>query len=112
MKSKNNLKLLEICLTISCLTFSSWSIAQAISPNGYSGLGLLPDAKTLKVGETTLSFDPTVPGTLITRGYSTVVGFGLFDNFEITGRLATNDQKCNMFNLGECPPNTYRDFSA
>jgi hypothetical protein len=112
IKLKNNSKLSEILLAVCCLTSSSCGFAQVISPNGYSGLGLVPDATTLKAGEATLSFDPTVPGALITRGYSTVVGFGLFNDFEITGRLATNDQKCNMFNLGECPANTYRDFSA
>jgi hypothetical protein len=86
--------------------------AQALSPNGYSGLGLLPSATTLKQGAFVLAHDPTVPGAPVVSGYNTQIGFGLVDNLELVGRLATNNQKCNMFSAGECPVNTYRDFSA
>ncbi len=34
------------------------------------------------------------------------------DNLELVGRLATNNQKCNMFRAGACPPSSYRDFSS
>ena len=83
-----------------------------LSPNGYSGLGIVPSAKSLQGGASVLAFDPTVPGAPITQGYNTQIGFGLMDNLELVGRLATNEQKCNMFKAGACPPNTYRDFSA
>ena len=86
--------------------------AQTLSPNGYSGLGIVPSANTLKGGEAVLAFDPTVPGAPITSGYNTQIGFGLMDNLELVGRLATNNQKCNMFRAGACPPNSYRDFSS
>ena len=91
---------------------SALVIAQPLSPNGYSGLGLVPTANTLKGGTAVLAFDPTVPGAPVTTGYNTQIGFGLMDNLELVGRLATNNQKCNMFQLGACPPNTYRDFSS
>ena len=86
--------------------------AMSLSPNGYSGLGLIPSAKTLESGQSALGFDTTVPGARITTGYNSQIGFGLTDNVELVGRLATNNQKCNMFALNECPPNTYRDFSS
>ena len=84
--------------------------AQVLSPNGYSGLGVVPSAHTIKNGTVTLAHDPTVPGVVIHSGYNTQVGFGLTDNLELVGRLATNDQKCNMYKSGACPENSYRDF--
>ena len=86
--------------------------AQTLSPNGYSGLGLVPSANTLKGGMAVLAVDPTVPGAPTTTGYNTQIGFGLLDNLELVGRLATNNLKCNMFEAGACPANSYRDFSS
>ena len=102
-------RILLLCLLI---VFSARVPAQSLSPNGYSGLGMVPNANTLKGGTIVLAHDPTVPGAVITSGYNTQVGFGLTDNLELVGRLATNDQKCNMFKPGACPANTYRDFSS
>jgi hypothetical protein len=86
--------------------------AQTLSPNGFSGLGVLPSAKTLSSGDAVLAFDPTMPGAPIAHGYNTQIGFGLTDNLELVGRLATNDQKCNMFKAAACPNGTFRDFSS
>ena len=86
--------------------------AQILSPNGFSGLGVLPSAKTLSGGDAVLAFDPTMPGAPIVHGYNTQIGFGLTDNLELVGRLATNDQKCNMFKASACPSGTFRDFSS
>jgi hypothetical protein len=36
--------------------------AQTLSPNGFSGLGVVPSAKTLPGGDAVLAFDPTMPG--------------------------------------------------
>ena len=99
-------------LAVSGLLFSGSINGQSLSPNGYSGLGLVPSANTLKGGTAVLAFDPTVPGAPITTGYNTQIGFGLMDNLELVGRLATNNQKCNGFQPGACPPNSYRDFSS
>ena len=86
--------------------------SQVISPNGYSGLGIIPSASTIKAGQAIFSFDQTVPGTPISSGFNSQIGFGLTENLELVGRLATNDLKCNMFKDGECPSSTYRDFSS
>ena len=86
--------------------------AGELSANGYSGIGIVPAAKTLLNGSSALSFDPTLPGATNTKGYNTQIGLGVYDGFELVGRLATNDQRCNMFQAGACPSNMIRDFSA
>ena len=83
-----------------------------VSPNGYSGLGVVPSATTLGVGTALVTFDPTLPGAKNTLGYNTQIGFGLYEGLELVGRLATNDQKCNMYKAGACPRDMIRDFSA
>jgi hypothetical protein len=99
MNFVNTFKLLPPVLALGIAAASGQSFAQALSPNGYSGLGLVPSANTLKGGTAVLAFDPTVPGAPITTGYNTQIGFGLMDNLELVGRLATNNQKCNMFQV-------------
>jgi hypothetical protein len=103
--------LIEVLLSVSVL-LPVQSQSQALSPNGYSGIGLVPSASSVNKGNAILSFDPTVPGATSPSGFNTQVGFGLTEELELIGRLATNDQKCNMFILGACPPNTIRDFSS
>lgn len=94
------------------LISSALASEAVLSPNGYSGLGMIPSAQVLPVGTAVVAFDPTIPGGLNTSGYNNQIGFGLYENLELVGRLATNDLKCNMFKAGACPPNTIRDFSA
>ena len=112
MNFVNTFKLLAPVFALGLAVASGQSFAQALSPNGYSGLGLVPSANTLKGGTAVLAFDPTVPGAPITTGYNTQIGFGLMDNLELVGRLATNNQKCNMLQAGACPLNHIRDFSS
>ena len=87
-------------------------VAQVLSPNGFSGLGVLPNGTVIQSGDAAISFDTTLPGATNTRGYNTQIGLGLNEGLELVGRLATNDQRCNMFQVGACPVNTIRDFSA
>ena len=86
--------------------------AQVLSANGTSGIGILPDATVIPSSSATISFDRTLPGAANPKGYNTQIGLGLYDSLELVGRLATNDQRCNMFQAGACPANTIRDFSA
>jgi hypothetical protein len=99
---------LFILLMTSCVALS----ATELSPNGYSGLGIVPATSVMKAGNSVISFDSTLPGAANTKGYNTQIGLGLYEGFELIGRLATNDQRCNMFLSGACPANTIRDFSA
>lgn len=101
----------EMILGITVLS-SGLVFSQSLSPNGMSGSGVVPDARTIKPGDAVISFDPTMPGASLTKGYNTQIGLGLYENFELVGRLATNNQKCNMFVTGNCPDGNIRDFSA
>lgn len=97
------------------LTLAATTAAHAqnyLSPNGYSGLGLVPSAKVLESGTSSLSTDKNIPGTGNTDGRSSQIGFGVMPGWELVGRMATNDAKCNMFRAGACPPDMIRDISA
>ncbi len=86
--------------------------ADYLSASGYSGLGLVPSAEALGLGSATMADVRAVPGARASAGHSIQLGFGIHDNLELVGRLATQDLKCNMFRANACPPNTVRDFSA
>ena len=99
---------------------STTALAQTtLSPNGYSGLGMTPSAQTIPGGMAVIDRSSALPGAPFSgpgskgpSGYNTQVGFGLTDNFEVIGRIATQDDNCNQFVAGACPPGTIRDFSA
>lgn len=99
---------------------STTALAQTtLSPNGYSGLGMTPSAQTIPGGLAVIDRSSALPGAPFagpgskgSSGYNTQVGFGLTDNFEVIGRIATQDNNCNLFVAGACPPGTIRDFSA
>jgi hypothetical protein len=120
LKIKTKTKTSAKDITVSLKTFRLLSFivcafqatAQPLSPNGYSGLGITPSAKTIANGASVIAFDPTLPGAKNTLGYNTQIGFGLYEGLELVGRLATNDQKCNMYKPGACPKDMIRDFSA
>ena len=101
-------------ITSQCIVilFPGIVCASELSPNGYSGFGVIPNSTTISNGQSVIGFERTLPGATNTKGYNTQIGLGLYDGFELVGRLATNDQRCNMFQAGACPANTIRDFSA
>ena len=75
-------------------------------------MGLVPSSGTIGSGTTTIGFNKVLPGAPIQEGYNYLLGFGLDDQFEIVGRLATNDLKCVTFFPGKCPSGLIRDVSA
>jgi hypothetical protein len=96
-----------------CLAASlSAQAADVISANGYSGLGLVPSAQVLTTGAAVLNYDTALPGFVNSEGYNYQVGFGIYDHLELIGRLANTDLRCNGFRVGDCAPNTIRDFAA
>jgi hypothetical protein len=108
LKSMKVFKLLNILALIT----PNVLVAQVLSPNGFSGVGVIPNGVVIQQGYSSITFDSTLPGAINTTGYNTQIGLGLYDGLELVGRLATNDQRCNMFKTGDCPANTIRDFSA
>ena len=108
-----------IAVLVLCLGTNAVSAQTTLSPNGYSGLGMTPSAQTIPGGMAIIDRSTALPGAPFAgpgsrgpAGQNTQVGFGLTDNFEVIGRLATQDQNCNQFVPGACPPGTIRDFSA
>jgi len=77
---------------------------------GFTGLGITPSAHLLGWGRLEFAYDHQLPG--IPRdpsGHNYVLGFGLFPNLEIAGRLAANSpQGSNCFAV-DCG---VRDLSA
>ncbi len=112
MKNIKSSPVIAIISFALCISFGARATDIQVSPNGYSGLGVVPSATTLGVGTALVTFDPTLPGAKNTLGYNTQIGFGLYEGLELVGRLATNDQKCNMYKAGACPKDMIRDFSA
>ena len=106
------MKLKLLLILFFCIALTVYAGDKTLSPNGYSGLGLIPSGHSLENGYSVVAFDPTLPGAKNVGGYNTQIGLGLHSNFELVGRLATNDLKCNMFKVGACPSNNIRDFSA
>lgn len=102
--------IISLCMFV--VPISSFARELQLSPNGFSGLGVIPNSTVISPSQTSISFDRTLPGAANNKGYNTQIGLGLYDGLELVGRLATNDQRCNMFQSGACPANTIRDFSA
>jgi hypothetical protein len=82
-----------------------------MTPNGYSGTGLIPRASTLPSGTTTVDFSRALPGATAPSGYNYQFAFGFTEGLEASYRLATQVLACNLFTT-ECPPNTIRDLSG
>jgi len=111
---------LPAMVSIFCTLINSNASAQTtMSPNGYSGLGMTPSAQTIPGGMAIIDRSYALPGAPFAgpgskgpAGYNTQVGFGLTDQFEVVGRLATQNENCNFFAAGDCPPGIIRDFSG
>ena len=106
------IKLTPLLPLLAAITGLSSQAADFLSPNGYSGMGLTPNADVISKSAGVISYDTVLPGAPNPLGHNVQIGFGLFDNVELIGRLASNDLKCNMFRAGACPPGVVlRDFS-
>jgi hypothetical protein len=68
-----------------------------LSPLGFTGGTLTPNARTLPLGTMGVRYDREVPGAALTTGNNYVIGFGLLPYVEATGRIAANDLHCNLY---------------
>ncbi|WBY02072.1 YjbH domain-containing protein [Ramlibacter tataouinensis] len=79
------------------------AVDTTMTPAGYTGLGITPNAHLLGWGRLEATYDNQLPGVVAnTRGHNYVVGFGLMPNLEISGRLATNTLDSNCFIAPGC----------
>ena len=87
-----------------------WAVDATMTPNGYTGLGLTPNAHTLGWGRFETTYDNQLPGVVRDpTGHNFVASFGLLPNLEVSGRIAANNLNNNCFIQG-C--GTARDLSA
>lgn len=87
------------------------AVDNTLAPAGYTGLGITPNAHLLGWGRAEFTYDRQLPGyTPDPSGHNYVLGFGLFPNVEMVGRLAASSpQNSNCF----VPPGCgIRDLSA
>ncbi len=68
-----------------------------LSPLGFTGGTMTPNALTLPLGTMGVRYDRQVPGAALTTGNNVVIGFGLLPYLEATGRIAANDMHCNLY---------------
>jgi hypothetical protein len=88
---------------------TAFAVDTTMTPAGYTGLGITPNAHLLGWGRTEASYDNQLPGIVQNpQGHNYVLGFGLLPNLEVSGRLAANELHSNCFteNCGA------RDLSA
>ena len=95
------------------------SVAQTVAPGlaaaGASGAGLTPSATPLGAGQVLLGYDTAVPGLGVEpRGHNIGLAVGVLPGLELSGRLATNDLNCNLYEIGSqpCRRPVRRDLSA
>lgn len=100
-------------LFVSLLIFASevGAVEATMTQAGFTGLGITPNARLLDWGRAEVTYDNQLPGVLRDpKGHNYVIGFGLFPNAEVSGRLATDNIHNNCFVPGQgC---RIRDLSA
>ena len=88
----------------------AWAVDASMTPGGYTGLSLTPNAHTLAWGRFETTYDNQLPGVVRQpKGHNFIAAFGLLPNLEVSGRAAANDLHNNCFTQG-C--GTARDLSA
>ena len=79
-------------------TVSAFAGENTLTPAGFSGLGVTPNANLLGWGRMDLAYDRQLPGVVRDpHGHNFVFGFGLLPNLEVAGRLAANTLSTNCF---------------
>lgn len=84
------------------------ALETTMTPGGFTGLGITPSAHLLGWGRFEFTYDNQLPGARDYKGDNFVGGFGLFPNFEVSGRIAANSMNTNCF----AEPCGIRDLSA
>jgi hypothetical protein len=106
---------MRFCFTLAATAFLSCAPALALdttlAPGGYTGLGITPNAHLLGWGRLEFGYDRQLPGySRNPSGHNYVLGFGMFPNVEVVGRLAASSpQNASCF---EAPGCGIRDLSA
>ncbi len=88
--------------------------AQSIlTANGHSGAGVVPNASVMDLGTSQVHYSSAIPGAAQPKGHSMVVGWGLTEGLELSGRLVWQNTHCRFF-FEDCsgPRGGIRDLSG
>jgi hypothetical protein len=97
-----------LALALGFATLPAWAVDTTLTPAGYTGLGITPNAHLLGWGRMEASYENQVAGNVRRLGgHNAVLGFGVLPNVEFAGRLATNTLHSSCF--ADCGA---RDLSA
>lgn len=97
-------------LAVAAAPITALAVDTTMTPAGYTGLGITPNAHLLGWGRLEASYDNQLPGIVQNpSGHNYVLGFGLLPNLEISGRMAANDLHASCFSSPGCGA---RDLSA
>lgn len=87
----------------------SRALDTTMTPGGFTGLGITPNAHLLGWGRFEFTYDNQLPGAVNDPdGHNFVAGFGLLPNLELSGRVAANSLNDDCF----AAPCGIRDLSA
>jgi len=85
-------------LAFAAAPLTALAVDTTMTPAGYTGLGITPNAHLLGWGRAEASYDNQLPGIVQNpSGHNYVLGFGLLPNLEVAGRMAANQLHSNCF---------------
>ncbi|KQT10821.1 YjbH domain-containing protein [Ramlibacter sp. Leaf400] len=97
-------------LALGLLALPAAAVDTTMTSAGYTGLSFTPNAHLLSWGRLEAAYENQLAGIVRdTTGHNYVLGFGLFPNAEIAGRLATNSLDASCLQRPGCGA---RDLSA
>jgi hypothetical protein len=98
-----------LACALGSIALTAAAVDTTLTPAGYTGLGVTPNAHLLAWGRVEGTYDNQLPGVVANpRGHNFVTAFGLLPNLEISVRMAANSLQSNCFTEG-CGT---RDLSA
>jgi len=85
-------------LAFAAAPLTALAVDTTMTPAGYTGLGITPNAHLLGWGRVEASYDRQLPGIVQNpSGHNYVLGLGLLPNVEVAGRMAANQLHSNCF---------------
>lgn len=86
-----------LAATAALVSCGAFAVDTTLTQAGFTGLGITPNAHLLGWGRFEFTYDRQLPGAADPQGDNYVGGFGLFPNFEVSGRIAANSSNTNCF---------------
>jgi hypothetical protein len=85
-------------LSLLLIAGTAAAVDTTLTPGGYTGLGITPNAHLIGWGRVEFGYDNQIPGLSVDpTGHNFVLGFGLLPNLEVTGRIAASELNSSCF---------------